>query len=82
MKFQAQNERLTCSRTGETGTIGSTVGASMQTALRRAAGSRMSVVGIPYPASGDFEASSAEGTAWLVDYVKRRAQECPQMKSV
>ncbi|KAI5853805.1 cutinase-domain-containing protein [Tricharina praecox] len=75
-----ESEFLFARGTGESGKIGTTVGRSMQTALRRAAGSRMTVVGVEYPANDDFEASSAVGTTWVVEYVKRRAVECPNMK--
>ncbi|TGZ83538.1 cutinase-domain-containing protein [Ascodesmis nigricans] len=65
--------------TTESGTLGSTVGPSMQSALKRAIPT-MTITGVVYPATDDFEISSAIGARWLVDYVKRRAAECPDTK--
>lgn len=40
----------------------------------------MKVVGVEYPATDDFERSSAVGARWTVDYVKAKAVECPNAK--
>jgi cutinase len=71
--------------TGESGTIGTTVGPQFKAALKTALGSKtLEFVGVPYPANiwGFLEGGDPGGSTTMANYVKAKASSCPSTKIV